>query len=109
MNDHKSVEPIATSESHFPQRVVKWAAIAQPGGVITEGALISSNELERLSNWCCRWNLFRFHDGEPDELRKDLVEAGGSCDPCREDASFLLSDCPYIEMNRSAEMRVEDL
>lgn len=106
--NQQSTEATANKEA-LTQRRVKWGMVWDPGrqGLI-EGIVIDPVELNRLANWACTWDLFHHHETEPEGLREELNQVGGSCDRCRNDAGFMLSECPFLEMNRSPEMNLED-
>ncbi len=84
----------------IPQREVQWGTVYNGAGT-TEGAVINPVELDRLANWFCCHDVFHHHATETDEVRKDMVEAGGCCSRCQDDSTFLLAECQFIEMNRS--------
>jgi hypothetical protein len=98
-----SVEPRPFQEyTDLPQRTVRRVMICDTGGGVIDGVELNPVYLDRLANWMCSRNMFHHHDNE-----QCRVGAGESCDLCREDAGRLLSECPYIEMNRSPEIKVE--
>lgn len=101
------IQSAAKSALH-PQRVVKTGLVCDSGGSLVEGVVIDPAELSRLAHWMCEWDVFHHHEHEPVSLRRGLNDAGGFCDRCREDAGRLLSECPYIEMDRSTEVAIQE-
>lgn len=99
----------ATTAIQRPQRIVKSGMVYDPGmpGIV-DGVVIDADDLARLANWMCTWDTFNHHANEPVRLREELNEAGGFCDRCRDKAALLLSECPYIDMNRSTEVKIEN-
>lgn len=94
--------------AHRPQRVVKSGLVCDSDGSLVEGIVIDPDELARLAHWMCQWDMFHHHQHEPVALRKGLNDARGFCDKCREDAARMLAECPYLEMDRSAEVTIQE-
>jgi hypothetical protein len=70
---------------------------AEPG--VVQGTLLDSTQLERLAAWLCSKNCKSLNRAQ-DELENEKQHNGGYCDECRDEAGFLLSECPYIDMAR---------
>ncbi|MFP5236976.1 MAG: hypothetical protein ACLGSD_13825 [Acidobacteriota bacterium] len=92
--------PSAPASIERPKRVVKSALLCDDdGGSLVEGTHIDRDELARLAQWMCEWNIFHHHDKESSNRPKP-------CERCREDSARLLGACPFIEMNRAPELEL---
>ena len=86
---------------------VKLVHIYDPGnpGVI-EGTLLDPTHLKRLAVWLCnRTCRTTLSSAEP---REQQALNGGYCDNCRDEAGFLLSECPYIDMTMPDKLMIDD-
>jgi hypothetical protein len=64
-----------------------------PGFV--ECTLLNQSELSTLATWLCERTCRHFGDKQ----RKTQIDKnGGHCDECLNEAGFLLTECPFINM-----------
>lgn len=85
---------------------LKLVHIYDPGnpGVI-QGTLLDPTHLKRLAVWLCNRTC---RTTSAEEAREQRARNGGHCDDCRDEAGFLLSECPYIDMTLPDKLMVDD-
>jgi hypothetical protein len=83
----------------------KWASVFNDDGTVTKGVLLNDAELHALAKWLCGERIRCRAEGE--EREKQRKDHGGYCDSCRDDAAWMITQCPYIDITRVADAAPE--
>jgi hypothetical protein len=83
----------------------KYVKVFEPNATVVEGVLLNNEHLKALADWLCdHTSRCVAIDEQRANQRK---QNGGHCDSCCDDAGYMLTMCPYIDMNRAAEPELE--